>query len=454
MPLGILNKSQIDYIFFHLNHHIEINKDLMSHFRYSYQEGYMGKIIFQLSERNLSDIKIISGLPVLFPLSEDVTFFKFDHNSNLIFNHDLLKSAFYLLSGYQEFNANENQQHERFLFEQSIQKKLDIAEFPLVNAYFEIIIDGLKIFCHNRKVKLKLKNPWNNKKFGFLLTHDIDRIDKYTIHEFKLRLKQLVLGESNNFGIKKKIKYCFDALFKMFTSDNPYWNFDWMKNLEKQYSFISTWFFLPQGQSHKDAYYSFEEQRIKELVKFLQQEGDEIALHGTLKSAQSADVMKDNLSQFKSAFGFNPIGNRYHWLNLRYPISFSIMESLEFKYDASWGFADHIGWRNSYCWPFKPYDIDQDRMIDIWEFPLCVMDVSLFQYQQLTCAEAINNIDKCIQYVKQYQGLFVLLWHNSFLDESSFPGIIEFYKLMLSRIYAEEVSTYTGSSLLEIFEKN
>ncbi len=44
------------------------------------------------------------------------------------------------------------------------------------------------------------------------------------------------------------------------------------------------------------------------------------------------------------------------------------------------------------------------------------MDGSLFNYQNLTPEEGFQRIKNIINTVKKYQGVFVLLWHNSSLD--------------------------------------
>jgi len=47
------------------------------------------------------------------------------------------------------------------------------------------------------------------------------------------------------------------------------------------------------------------------------------------------------------------------------------------------------------------------------------MDGSLFNYQNLTPEEGFQRITGIINTIKEYQGVFVLLWHNSSLDNLS-----------------------------------
>ncbi len=432
---GVLKKKQIEYIFYHLNHHIKMSEEIRDRIIFDNTgKKIKGKVIFNLSKNELDDVKYIQNIPILYPLREEGSFYKIDENRNLIFYHDLLKSLFHLLSGYQETQDFKGDEYNRFSFNDSIQKKLDIVMLPLVNEYFHYIGEGIEKFCQFHGIEFYKRSILGDGKFGFMLTHDVDRVDKYTFPYFKLRLKQYLNLNYNEVSFKEKTKALIKAGYKMFTRENPYWNFDWMKSIEKANGFNSTWFFLPKGKKHLDAYYSFDEPRIKALVQMLQDAGDEIGLHGTFSSRENPETMKANYNSVKTLIGKSPVGVRQHWLSFKYPDTIRFQEKLGLKYDSSWTFADHIGWRNSYCLPFRPYDFENDRMMDIWEFPLAAMDVSFFQYMGLSLDEAFIAIKDMIETCIKHSGLFVLLWHNSHFDESILPGITNFYKELLEMI--------------------
>jgi len=408
------------------------------------------KIIFSLSCNELESIKYIHEIPVLFPINKRMDYYYIDDRKNLIFIDDLLKSSFYLLSGYQETQPFVQDEYERFNYQESIQKKLKDNYSPLVNEYFNIIIQGIKEFCDSNKIGFKLKNLWSEAAFGFMLTHDVDRVDKYTFSELKLRIKQMFKNSSDHELFTRRLKKAFLSFTRIFTGSNPYWNFDWLIQIENRYNLNSTWFFLPQGERHMDAYYSLNEARIMKLVEFLASKGDEIALHGTVKSGTDLKILKDNLSQFETAINSKPIGNRQHWLRFEYPNTLRNLESVGIQYDSSWGFPDRVGWRNSYCHPFHPYDLEEDRMMNIWEFPLCVMDVTLFQYMKLSNKDAEETVYRLLSEVQKHRGLLVLLWHNSFFDEDQYPGLSKLYQQILSKIAGMECMQVTGSELLKI----
>jgi len=425
-----LNKTQIDYIFFHLDRHINIEpfKDIFA-YGDSIPKTNKPFIYYPLSKNNLVKDFRINDLPVLYPLSSEKEFYYFDSNNNLIFIHDLIKSAFYLLSGYQETQPFKGDHLRRFTYHDSIQKELEIAQRPLVNEYFEIIITAIKKFCSIHKIEIKEHKPWADKTFGLFLTHDVDRVDKWTLMEIKTRTKMVIRS-----GFLKHWAYWFEAVKNNRSSENPYWNFEWMKDLERKYAFNSTWFFLPQGHRQIDAYYSFEESRIKELASYLTGCGDEIALHGTYNSRENPEVMADNLIDVQKLSSKNISKSRQHWLSFKYPQTLHILEDLQIKYDSSWGFAEHCGWRNSYCCPFHPYDLENDRMMNVQELPLNAMDVTFFQYMGLSLEEAFEAVKDMLETCKKYNGLFVFLWHNSHFNETQIPGITLLYERILKSI--------------------
>ncbi len=433
-----LNKTKIEYILYHLNHHFEMD-NIAKHFVYDQIKGKRDKpfVLFPLSSSAISKDFAINNLPVLFPLSKDSDFFQFDKNNNLVFKHDLLKSAFYLLSGYQETNPFKGDHLGRFSYNDSIQKELSIVDKPVVNAYFKIIIAALKQFCSVHNISVVEKSFWGKKPYALFLTHDVDRIDKWTIPEVKKRIKMLWQS-----GFRKHWSSAFTAIRKLIFSQNPYWNFDWLKSIEKKLGVHSTWFFLPRGLKNIDAFYSFSEPRIINLVQHLLKEGDSIGLHGTYNSFDNPYLMAKELKKIETLSSNKIIVSRQHWLRFKYPDTLRILEQLGVLCDSTWGFSDHFGWRNSYCMPFRPYDLEQDRMMNIWELPLNAMDVTFFDYLHMSFEEAFEAINHMINQCKKYGGLFTLLWHNSFLDDDEFPGIRNFYIKILDQISKGEFAHF------------
>jgi hypothetical protein len=412
---------------------------------------YQNKIIFRLSDKpfSISEVKLIRNLSVLFPLSGDEDFFYVNNNS-VIFNHDLLKSAFYLLSGFQEKENDSFDHLGRFHYESSVQAKLNFVGIPVVNYYFEEIISGIEKYCTLRNIEFRRTTFF--KRFAFFLTHDVDRIKYYNLNNFLFTVK-LLSGLSKS---RKKKSFLIKELFRIginilnvFNKRDPYWNFRDLSDKEKKTGLRSTWFFLPKDQKHVDSYYNFRDKKIQTLIKFLNSEGHETGLHGTVRSHNSPDALNQNKKEFISATGQKRFGIRQHRLMWMHPETALNHEKAGMVYDSTLGYAFHEGFRNSYCHPFRLYDFDGNRMLAYWEIPLTVMDSTLFHNRNLSTEDALVSINNLLKEIIKFNGVFTLLWHNSYLNETEVPGIRNFYDNLLKKISAENPEIYTGLEIID-----
>jgi len=450
---GFLTESQIDYIFFHLNHSCtldgEVRQRIVCKPRKNVPEAE-GKIIFRLSEEALSldHISREDQIPILFPTRSESGFYEMK-GDNLVFNHDLLKSSFYLLSGYQELQPGKLDSLGRFAYEESIQKHLGITARPLVNYYFSIIIEGISEFCSFHKLSFRERSAYRN--FAFFPTHDVDSLDTYTLYEAGFRVKQ-ALGlsattESRARSFRLAFRYLFQSL-NVFSRKNPNWDFDKLRKAEDRYAYKSAFFFLPKDQLHVDAYYSFSESRVKQLFKTLQEQGCELGIHGTVRSSTSLEALSAELKELEHFLGQPVRGIRQHRLMFDRSLTHGIHQQAGLLYDSSLAYADHEGFRNSYCLPFRPYDHEADRMMDTWEIPLTVMDVTLFHYRKLTFEQALDAVNDLLDEVNKFKGVFVLLWHNGQNDEFLLPGITDFYLNLLKAVAVRDPENLLGPEII------
>ncbi len=451
-----LSAAKIDYVLYHLNHSYNVTKDIQDRFEFRKSdtntektEKTNGKIIFPLSDKPLINDKIlwIDDVPILFPIGQKEEIFYFENN-NLIFHHDILKSAFYLLSGYQEYQSDCKDHFNRFPFNCSIQRNLGIISKPVVNYYFQIALEGISTFCRKNGIVFESRSLF--KKPVLFLTHDIDQIDFYTFKKFLYRLKEftgLVKSDFKSSTILKQLVKNFFELFKFRGKSNPAWSFAFLLDLGRKYSFRATYFFLKKGQKNTDSLYEYTDPRIKKLIRQLENANCEIGLHGTASSAQNYEELDDILSELNHVSKQKVNGIRQHRLIFDLPFTSILHEKAGISYDSTLGFPEHEGFRNSYCLPFKLFDFHGDRMIDVWELPLNVMDVTLFHYRKLTKDEAYQSVKVILSEINRFNGLFTLLWHNDFFDEDRYPGISEFYENLLKMIKAYNPISLSGKEI-------
>ena len=91
-------------------------------------------------------------------------------NGCIQINYDIVASAFYFLSGWNEFVHSSNDEYGRIKHEQSMVKRLGVTHIPVVNYYFDILRHAISQ-CSG---KTSNKGLWNNHSFAVALTHDVD----------------------------------------------------------------------------------------------------------------------------------------------------------------------------------------------------------------------------------------------------------------------------------------
>lgn len=448
------DKAKTDYVLYHLKLCYQIPHSFDNYLEIAKSLTHSDKnpfIYFPVSSEALQIEKLvwINEIPVLYPLSEKKSFYEF-RDKNLYFNHDIIKSAFYLLSGQQEYLSRCTDHFGRFPHFQSIQKKLGITTKPIVNYYFELIFEAIKEFYRINNIYLFKEKGLFNKRV-VMLTHDVDRLERYNLNSLLFKAKQVTGLSMRYHSVHKEVSLLFRELYqfiKFWKRDNPVWDFEETRDMEKKYGFDSVYYFLDKDLKHQDAKYDITEERVIKLMRFLHSDGCEIGLHGTTRSAISEIQMKDLTQRINEISPTKVFGIRQHRLIFKNPDTITVQQKAGFHYDTTLGFAEYEGFRNSFCLPFRMYDHENNKMTDVWEIPLNVMDTTLFAYRQLDVNKALTAVKDVMEEVKKFSGVFTLLWHNGFADEDRWPGTSGFYEKVLKMLLENGFESSTGKSIV------
>ena len=452
---GSLTENRLNYILEHLGHHFRLSEDLLSKIHY----GNAGTpdnpcIQFHASEKELDLEKVIwmEGIPVLYPGSQETNSFYSFEDSNLIFHHDLLRSAFHLLSGYEEIKSGKLDEYGRFPYTESLQFQLGIIGKPVVNYYFEIILKGIEEFCGKSQIPFERKQVFS--KPILMLSHDIDRLDAYSFFEAGFKLKQLLGLAPSPYGTGGKLREFITALYYFlnpFTKKNPFWSFGRMMEWERERNIRSTYYFLEkEGGRNVNSRYKFSENRIHALLRDLSAAGHEIGIHGTIQSATDQSAMNRTVNNLARVSPDPVVGIRQHYLKFTPGKTADIQNTAGLVYDASLGFAEHDGFRNSYCWPFRLYNFGSEQTMDHWEIPLTVMEGTHFYYRKLSLEAGFGSVSELLSEVLKFNGVFSLLWHNHFFDEKEFPGVTPHYLKILDLCTSKGLEGLPGKEIIDL----
>ncbi len=83
------------------------------------------------------------------------------------------------------------------------------------------------------------------------------------------------------------------------------------------------------------------------------------------------------------------------------------------SWDSTLSYADKEGFRCGTCYEYSVFDILNREKLKLKERPLIIMEGTLVNYQNFTPEEMEERIKNLADKVKQYNGQFVFLWHNS-----------------------------------------
>lgn len=260
-----------------------------------------------------------------------------------------------------------------------------------------------------------------NRKFALCLTHDIDRVQKSWWH-------------CAYYFLKTGNPYHLTSLFTK-GREKPYWNFERIIDIERKYNVFSTFFFLNETKkgnllrpaTYKLAFgnYKIEDPSIIEMVKILDSGGWEIGVHGSYDSYLNKKLLLKEKTTLEKILGKSILGIRQHHLNLEIPRTWELQHAAGFKYDASFGYRDNVGFRDGKEVPFRPFDSLQFLAI-----PLTIMESPLFENSN-NIEDAWHKCEELINDAEDRGGLLTILWHNNRFNEKEYPGQAGVYEKII-----------------------
>jgi hypothetical protein len=204
---------------------------------------------------------------------------------------------------------------------------------------------------------------------------------------------------------------------------DPYNTFKFIMDVSERNGWKSTFFFKTGCSNPKfDEYYSLKDPWTRGLMRTIHERGHEIGLHPSYESYKDFRMLRaeyetlrrtaDELGIFQEQWG-----SRQHYLRWENPTTWQILNAVGLDYDATLGFADHVGFRCGTCKEFPVFDLKKRQPMRLRERPLIVMDNTLLdsKYMGLSPGQTLNWIERLVSACRLYSGNLTLLWHNSSL---------------------------------------
>ncbi len=318
-----------------------------------------------------------------------------------------------LFTKKEEYDSHRLDEHQRFCY--SFSRVRDPWD-PRVSGF--LIRKGLDVFYPDKR------------RFAICLTHDIDFV-RYPLRKMGYELYRTLCKRR----FKRSLKILLSRLSKGL---NYLSDFSQIIEMERKYGAKSSFYFLALERGDFD--FNFKIEELKDDLRIIVGSGWEVGLHGGYEAYDSIKRIKEEKRRLETVIGREVLGCRNHYLRFRIPQTWEILKAAGFKYDTTFGYVDHIGFRNGICHPFIPYNLSSSKPVDILEIPLTIADFTLDNYMQLDWNSAWELVKTLIDVTKRYNGVITILWHNTYMVDES----LEFYEKILQ--YGEQQNAWMTSA--------
>lgn len=332
----------------------------------------------------------LNDLPTLFPVVDgDLPF-------------DAFAASFFLLSRYEEWLPIGRDAHGRPLTSALHAARHGYLDRPVVDEW------ALQLAAAWRAFDPRVPEP--RRKYRQVVTVDLDNGLKFGGRPLWRSLgscaRDLLLGNWADVGERMRVlagsapdPFLIDAELKeRFLHAGDAVNF----------------FVLASGRGHYDHAVPISDPIYSAEITALSEWG-QVGLHPSYESIEREGLTAVQKRMLEAVAGQEVTMARQHFLRLRIPGTFRELEALGIAEEHSMGLHDAIGFRCGTCTPYRWYDLEQDRPMDLRIHPFAVMDNALRDKLKLSPEQAFLDVLPVLERIKRVQGNFIGLWHESFL---------------------------------------
>lgn len=333
-----------------------------------------------------------------------------------ILEGDVVASAFYFLSDWQDHVPDGRDPHGRLSYERTLQAQLNSPMRPFVNEYADYLRDAINI-----KIGKELeRRTWSGAQIAGVITHDLDRIRKKYPGTWIREFVELPFLNPHDQPIKTRAKRFGMAFLDFFNPKDAYReSIRKMLRFEMELGARPTVLLKSIIQKHKnDARDYLDDPFVKEIISLVEQAGGEMGLHSSYEAGYDGGLFKKELERFHQKTGLKPLSHRFHYIRYRPGDAFKILEENSINTDSSMGWADMAGCRTGFVHPHPVFDVTNNRPLTLLQVPMMLMDMQLFNRMGLTIDESLDIARKQVDIACRYHGLVVWNFHHLVYDKS------------------------------------
>lgn len=337
---------------------------------------------------------------------------------------DYLSTCFYLLAYLQEYTDYIPDKYGRFPYANSVQSHFGCIEQNLVALYFT------KLYASTPKLQSLVNKQTHPTRI--FLSHDIDSGYGALAQNGKWLLKNGRIGA------------LLQLIFNHYLRTPDHLMLDKIMDIEDAHDVRSVFFWLVRDgkgtRQIENADYRISDPKVAHIQHVIKHRGWVNGMHKSAgRSTFSSDL--ERISQVGE-----PI-NRNHYLLTELPGTFDDIESAGIRMDATMGFPEAPGFRNSYGLPIQPFHMLEKRSYRFLEVPLHVMDTTYRYYLNKSGAEAEKAIINLLE-SNPTDAVISILWHNNYFFDQADTSWLRAYKNILQYMRDKKMPSVMPDELM------
>lgn len=385
--------------------------------------------IWKFSTTNLEAQLVHPNIPVIFGDNPHKPDFVSQRENQIYLGLDILGSAFFMLTRYEEVVKTERDSLDRFPVSASLAYQENFIMRPIVNEYIEILWTYLLV--------LWPRLTRRHHHFQTYVSHDVDEPFRY-VFSGPNRLLRRCLGDvvrrKSLITAANSIKSWLEVKQGNLIAD-PCNTFDFIMQVSETQGLKSTFYFIADHTCHPiDGDYNLDHPLMRDLLAKIKNRGHELGLHSSFNTYKDSKQTRKEFEALLAACAQEDIhqdiwGARQHCLRWSTPITWQNLAEARLTYDSTLTFPEHVGFRCGICFDFPVFNLISRQCLSLFERPLIIMDSTILEYNymnfNLSNGEALQTIKGIKDICRLFKGNFTLLWHNSRLSTQQEKAIYQ-----------------------------
>jgi hypothetical protein len=358
-------------------------------------------------------------LPVLYGAEPTASAALSDDGEVVDLGVDVLGSAFFMLTRYEEVAVGTRDAYGRFPASSSVADREGFVRVAIVDAYVELLWSALQ--------RLWPRLERRPRSFRLALTHDVDD-PLASLGRTAPRLARQLAADAlvrRDPALAARRVRSWAGLRRRDYRLDPYNTFDFLMEVCERHGIAGAFYFLATEEaSTRNGPYTLEHPWVRSLMATIHRRGHEIGYHAGFDTYRDTERTGEEFRRLRTAAGEIGVsqthwGGRQHYLRWENPATWENWERAGLDYDSTVGFADRIGFRAGTCHEFPAFHLHERRALRLRERPLLVMDRTLFDYMRLGPQDAEEAVLEVARECRRAKGTLTLLWHNSTLPTAA-----------------------------------